>query len=182
MKPYMKTYVVAIAILTINFCISLISCVRVPEGTVTTTAAPQADSTIVGLKKCQIVYDDIILDDIILGTPAKRNIFYRVYQDTVTNTVFVSFQTDVNTVDLTCFIPLVMSDGSLKPYRESDVNELTLIGQGDFLVFEDVDTKVQYIVRLPSEEKEIEWKSKHTYCDQERRYIGISRRTGTNCI
>ena len=90
------------------------------EAAAAAAAAPQADSTIVGLKKCQIVYDDIIL-----GTPAKRNIFYRVYQDMVANTVFASFQTDVNTVDLTCFIPLVMSDGSLKPYRESDVNELT---------------------------------------------------------
>lgn len=144
-------------IIGVMLCICLTACgepvkdsSEVDMSEVTAEAGTPTNSTITKLKECR--YE---IQDEILGTVHRR---YAVYKDTVTNSTFVRFYP----VYQQCLIPLVTSDGNLKPYCENDTNELTLIEQGAFLVFEDADTNVQYIVtndltdyivRLPSEEK-----------------------------
>ena len=141
-------------IIGVMLCICLTACgepvkdsSEVDMSEVTAEAGTPINSTITKLKECRYEIQDA------LGTVHGR---YAVYKDTVTNSTFVRFYYQQ------CLIPLVTSDGNLKPYCENDTNELTLIEQGAFLVFEDADTNVQYIVtndltdyivRLPSERK-----------------------------
>lgn len=65
-----------------------------------------------------------------------------MYLDTVTNTTFIYFLTNYHS----CLIPLVDTDGTPKQYSKDNTNNLVLVEDSNFLVFEDADTGVQYIV------------------------------------
>lgn len=67
---------------------------------------------------------------------------YTICLDTVTNTTFAYF----NRLYSSCIIPLVDASNNPKQYNEQDTNTLVLIEDSDFLVFEDSDTGVQYII------------------------------------
>ena len=137
-------------------CMILTSCdTRTPDETISVTFAQETDHTITELKCGKFTCTSTIF-----GSPIKLTDTYRIYKDTITDTVFVYFRTGDSKDNVECLIQLVTPDGIPKPYSESDENELVLVEQGDFLILEDTDTKVQYIitrtfsdyiVRLPSE-------------------------------
>lgn len=65
-----------------------------------------------------------------------------IYLDTVTNSYYAKFHSTYNGI----IIKLVNSDGTPKLYSKDNKNELVLVEQGDFYIFEDTDTGVQYVV------------------------------------
>lgn len=140
-------------------CMILTSCdMQEPDVAISATptpSTPETDCTITELKCGKFTWTSTIF-----GSPIKLTETYRIYKDTITDTVFVYLRASETTDNVECLIQLVTPDGIPKPYSESDENELVLVEQGDFLILEDTDTKVQYIitrtfsdyiVRLPSE-------------------------------
>ena len=65
-----------------------------------------------------------------------------IYLDTLTNSYYARFHSTYNGI----IIKLVNSDGTPKLYSKDNKNELVLVEQGDFYIFEDKDTGVQYVV------------------------------------
>ena len=66
----------------------------------------------------------------------------RIYLDKVTNSYYAKFYSGHSGI----IIKLVNSDGTPKLYSEGNKNELVLVEQGEFFIFEDTDTGVQYVV------------------------------------
>lgn len=94
----------------------------------------RTNSSIVEVNECSFSVKDSLLGEF------KDSC--QVYLDKLTNTYYVKFH---GTYRGTLF-KLVNSDGTSKLYSKDNKNELVLVEQGEFLVFEDKDTGVQYVV------------------------------------
>lgn len=68
--------------------------------------------------------------------------YYDIYWDKVTNTCYAKLDAEYGGI----IIELLDRDGTPKSYSEDNKNELNIIDNGDFYIFEDTDTGIQYIV------------------------------------
>lgn len=94
----------------------------------------RVNSSIVEVNECQFKVKDSFVGEFTDSC--------RIYLDKVTNSYYVKFYSGHSGI----IIKLVNSDGTPKLYSEGNKNELVLVEQGEFLIFEDTDTGVQYVV------------------------------------
>ena len=97
------------------------------------------DSSIIEINSCQFKLTSS------LGGLVKNIVMIDscfIYWDKVTDTCYAKFNTAYGGI----IVELLDSDGTPKSYSEDNKNELILIEQGKFLIFEDTDTGIQYII------------------------------------
>lgn len=116
-------------------CFSLTACSHTSSVQADVTDSTEQDSgSFKELKTVKFEKNDYLFEKTV-GT-------YTMYLDTVTNTTFVDFYSTYSS----CLVPLVDANNNPKQYNERDTNSLVLIEDSDFLVFEDSDTGVHYVV------------------------------------
>lgn len=130
LRKYLALLGVASLVLSFTGC----SPTKVKEPVSETEATSVTSSSIVKVKSCQFRLNDALLGDYLDSCD--------IYLDTLTNTCFAKFHSTYNGV----IVELLDSDGTPKLYSEENTNELVLVEQGNFLVFEDTDTGIQYII------------------------------------
>ena len=107
---------------------------EVKEPVSETEATDVVNSSIVKVNSCQFRLSDTFLGDYLDSCD--------IYLDTLTNTCFAKFHSTYHGI----LVELLDTDGTPKLYSEENTNELVLVEQGNFLVFEDKDTGIQYVI------------------------------------
>lgn len=117
-----------------SLVLSFTGCGSVKELISETEVTSVVNSSIVKVKSCQFRLNDALLGDYLDSCD--------IYLDTFTNTCFAKFHSTYTGV----IVELLDNDGTPKLYSEENTNELVLVERGNFLVFEDTDTGIQYII------------------------------------
>lgn len=127
---------VQLVVLLLLLALSLTGCntTKVKEPVDKEKLDSRVNSSIVKVNECQFKIKDSFLGDYLDSCD--------IYLDTLTKSYYAKFHSTYNGV----LIKLVNSDGTPKLYSKDNKNELVLVEQGEFFVFEDTDTSVQYIV------------------------------------
>lgn len=91
------------------------------------------NSSIVEVNECSFEISNTLL--------GSYHEFCTVYLDKLTKSYYAKFNSTYNGI----IIKLVNSDGTPKLYSKKNKNELVLVEQDNFYIFEDTDTGVQYV-------------------------------------
>ena len=103
-------------------------------GSTTVEDTSTVNSSIVKVNSCQFQLESPIFGDYLDSCD--------IYLDTSTNTCFAKFHSAYSGI----LVELLDTDGTPKLYSEENTNELVLVERGNFLVFEDTDTGIQYVL------------------------------------
>lgn len=130
LRKYLALLGVASLVLSFTGC----SPTKVKEPVSETEATSVISSSIVKVKSCKFQLNDTLLGNYFDSCD--------IYLDTLTNTCFAKFHSIYSGI----IVELLDNDGTPKLYSEENTNELVLVEQGSFLVFEDTDTGIQYVI------------------------------------